>query len=146
PVVARQAEHLYVFQRSAAYTMPAGNRPWAPGEFEELRSNYDQIRAVQLASPLGAARFGAGAIGDFLTPPPKILETPVEERLARLDRDGWLAATAFSWADVSLDIEANRAAQELYAEMIRREVKDPETAAALVPHYPMGCKRPIIDI
>jgi cation diffusion facilitator CzcD-associated flavoprotein CzcO len=30
--------------------------------------------------------------------------------------------------------------------MIRREVKDPETAAALVPHYPMGCKRPIIDI
>jgi cation diffusion facilitator CzcD-associated flavoprotein CzcO len=25
-------------------------------------------------------------------------------------------------------------------------VKDPETAAALVPHYPMGCKRPIIDI
>jgi cation diffusion facilitator CzcD-associated flavoprotein CzcO len=146
PEVARQAEHLYVFQRSAAYTMPAGNRPWGPGEFEALRRDYDAIRAVQFASPLGAARFGAVAIGDFRTPPPKILETPVEERLARLDREGWLAATPFAWADVAADIEANRAAQELYAEMIRREVKDPQTAAALVPHYPMGCKRPIIDI
>ena len=146
PMIARQAEHLTVFQRSAAYTMPAGNRPWAPGEFEALRENYDEIRAVQHASPLVAARFGAVAIGDMRFPPPKILETPMEERLARLDRDGWLAATAFAWADVALDIEANRAAQELYAEMIRREVKDPETAAALVPHYPMGCKRPIIDI
>jgi len=146
PVVARQAEQLYVFQRSAAYTMPAGNRPWAPGEFEALRSDYEAIRTAQFASPLGAARFGAVAIGGAGPPPPKILEMSVEERLARLDRDGWLAATPFAWADVATDIEANRAAQELYAEMIRRTVKDPETAAALVPHYPMGCKRPIIDI
>jgi cation diffusion facilitator CzcD-associated flavoprotein CzcO len=145
PVVARQAEHLYVFQRSAAYTMPAGNRPWAPGEFEDLRRDYDAIRAAQHASPLGAARFGAVAIGGA-TIPPAILETTMEERLARLDREGWLAATAFSWSDAATDIEANRAAQALYAEMIRREVHDPETAAALVPHYPMGCKRPIIDI
>ena len=77
PVVARQAQHLYVFQRSAAYTMPAGNRPWRPGEFEALQRDYDSIRAVQFASPLGAARFGAVAVGDFRTPPPKILETPV---------------------------------------------------------------------
>jgi cation diffusion facilitator CzcD-associated flavoprotein CzcO len=146
PVVAREADHLYVFQRSAAYTMPAGNRPWAPGEFEALRANYDAVRAAQFASPLGAARFGAVAIGDLPTSPPKILETPMEDRLARLDREGWLAATPFAWADVTTDIEANRAAQELYAEMIRREVKDPQTAAALVPQYPMGCKRPIIDI
>jgi cation diffusion facilitator CzcD-associated flavoprotein CzcO len=146
PVVARQAEHLYVFQRSAAYTMPAGNRPWAPGEFEALRGDYAAIRAAQFASPLGAARFGAVAIGELMASPPKILETSVEERYARLDRDGWLAATPFYWADVATDIEANCAAQQLYAEMIRREVNDPETAAALVPHYPMGCKRPIIDI
>jgi len=146
PVIARQAQHLHVFQRSAAYTMPAGNRPWAPGEFEALRADYDTIRKAQLASPLGAARFGAVSIGDLPMNPPKILETPMEERLARLDREGWLAATPFAWADVTTDIEANRAAQELYAEMIRREVKDPQTAAALVPQYPMGCKRPIIDI
>ena len=33
---------------------------------------------------------------------------------------------------MALSMEANLAAQELYAEMIRRTVKDPETAAALV--------------
>ena len=146
PVVARQAEHLTVFQRSAAYTMPAGNRAWAPGEFEALREDYDTIRAAQLNSALGAARFGAVAIDPTAAPPPNILDFTPEERLARLDRDGWLAATPFAWADVGLNMEANLAAQALYAEMIRREVKDPETAAALVPHYPMGCKRPIIDI
>jgi cation diffusion facilitator CzcD-associated flavoprotein CzcO len=146
PVVARQAEHLTVFQRSAAYTMPAGNRPWAPGEFEALRKDYGTIRAAQLASALGAARFGAVAIDPTAAPPPNILDMTKEERLERLDREGWIAATPFAWADVALSMEANRAAQELYAEMIRRTVKDPETAASLVPHYPMGCKRPIIDI
>jgi cation diffusion facilitator CzcD-associated flavoprotein CzcO len=146
PVVARQAEHLWVFQRSAAYTMPAGNRPWGPGEFEALRENYDTIRAAQLASALGAARFGAVAVDPTAAPPPNILDMTREERFARLDREGWIAATPFAWADVGVTMEANLAAQELYAEAIRREVKDPETAAALMPHYPMGCKRPIIDI
>src|SRR3984957_12884852 len=146
PVVARQAGHLTVFQRSAAYTMPAGNRPWAPGEFEALREDYDTTRAARLASALGAARFGAVAIDPTAAPPPNILDMTKEERLARLDREGWIAATPFAWADVALSMEANRAGQELYAEMIRREVKDPETAASLMPHYPMGCKRPIIDI
>jgi cation diffusion facilitator CzcD-associated flavoprotein CzcO len=145
PVIAAQAKHLAIFQRSAAYTMPAGNRPWRPGEFEALREDYDAIRAAQIASPVGAVRFGAVAIGGA-GPTQKILETPMAERMARLDREGWLAASGFAWADVMTDIEANRAATELYAEMIRRTVKDPETAAALVPHYPMGCKRPIIDI
>ena len=146
PVIARQAQHLTVFQRSAAYTMPAGNRPWAPGEFEALREDYDTIRAAQLNSALGAARFGAVAIDPTAAPPPNILDMTKEERFARLDNEGWIAATPFAWADVALSMEANLAAQELYAEMIRRTVKNPQTAAALVPHYPMGCKRPIIDI
>jgi cation diffusion facilitator CzcD-associated flavoprotein CzcO len=34
PVVAEQAEHLYVFQRSAAYTLPSSCRPFEPGELE----------------------------------------------------------------------------------------------------------------
>jgi cyclohexanone monooxygenase len=125
--------------------MPAGNRAWAPGEFEALREDYPAIRAAQLQSALGAARFGAVAVGTMEIPP-NILDTPMEARLARLDRDGWIAASAFAWADAAVNMEANRAVQALYAEMIRRHVRDPETAAALVPHYPAGCKRPIIDI
>jgi len=146
PVVARQAAHLYVFQRSAAYTVPAGNRPWAAGEFEALRRDYDAIRAAQFASPQGAARYSAIGLPITGGTSPKILETPMEERLARLEREGWLVASPYAWSDVRSDVEANRAAQALYAELVRRHVNDPQTAAALIPHYPLGCKRPIIDI
>ena len=31
-----------MFQRTPNYSMPAGNRPWAPGEFEALRENDDE--------------------------------------------------------------------------------------------------------
>jgi cation diffusion facilitator CzcD-associated flavoprotein CzcO len=74
---------------------------------------------------------------------PSILETPEEERLQRVDALGVLAA--FVWSDVATDIEANDAARRLYAEAISRIVHDPQTAADLVPHYPIGCKRIIID-
>jgi cyclohexanone monooxygenase len=52
----------------------------------------------------------------------------------------------FAWTDSYRDYEANRAATALYAEMIRRVVHDPETAASLVPNYPFGCKRPCVDV
>jgi cation diffusion facilitator CzcD-associated flavoprotein CzcO len=44
-----------------------------------------------------------------------------------------------------LDENANRAGVELYGELIRRHVDDAEVAASLVPHYPIGCKRLILD-
>jgi cation diffusion facilitator CzcD-associated flavoprotein CzcO len=144
--IAAQAEQFYLFQRSAAFTMPVENRDWAPGEYDELRNDYDNIRALQYNSPGGSVRFGAVTTSTAVTlPTRRILDTPMEERLARLDKEGWAAIGFFAWADVMIDIEANKAAVELYGEMIRRTVKDPETAASLVPHYPMGCKRPIID-
>jgi cation diffusion facilitator CzcD-associated flavoprotein CzcO len=142
-VIAEQALHLTVFQRSAAYTRPANCRRLEPGELEELKANYDDIRRRQRASFAGLISFGAVSLEGLVPPQEKILETPVNERLAKLDAMGWDALGA--WADVAVDIDANRAATELYAELIRRAVKDPETARALTPDYPMGCKRQIID-
>jgi cation diffusion facilitator CzcD-associated flavoprotein CzcO len=143
PVIAEQALHLTVFQRSAAYTRPANCRQLQPGELEELKANYEDIRRRQRASFAGLISFGAVSLEGMVPPEQRILETPVSERLAKLDAMGWDALTA--WADVMVDIDANRAATELYREMISRTVKDPQTVKALTPHYPMGCKRPIID-
>ena len=143
PVIAEDALELTVFQRSAAYTRPANCRPLEPGELEELKANYDDIRSRQRASFAGLISFGAVSLEGMVPPQQKILETPVSERLAKLDAMGWDALSA--WADVAVDINANRAATDLYAELIRRAVKDPETAGALTPDYPMGCKRQIID-
>jgi cation diffusion facilitator CzcD-associated flavoprotein CzcO len=143
PVVAEVAEHLYVFQRSAAYTMPSGARPYRPGEFEELRSRYAEIRAAQLASPIGAARLSAFSALVEVHGKPPILTASREEQQRAIDERG--VAGALLWGDVLFDMEASRKATALYAEAVARIVTDPTTAAALVPDYPFGCKRPIID-
>jgi cation diffusion facilitator CzcD-associated flavoprotein CzcO len=143
PVIAAAADHLHVFQRSAAYTLPSNTRPLAPGELDALKAEYPEIRRQQKESLAGTVRFGAFAAFAQM-PSQGILEATPEERLRALDERGWLGP--FTWTDVMLDIEANRVATEMYGEMIRRTVRDPDTAASLVPQYPFGCKRPIIDV
>jgi cation diffusion facilitator CzcD-associated flavoprotein CzcO len=60
-----------------------------------------------------------------------------------VETDGVLGA--LNWGDVFTDMKANAIATELYGEAVARIVKNPETAASLVPSHPFGCKRPIID-
>ncbi|MEN3272819.1 MAG: hypothetical protein V7636_1580, partial [Actinomycetota bacterium] len=140
PVIAEQAAQLHVLQRSAAYTIPSPNRPLNEGELAALKAEYPEIRRAQWASPIGSARFGAVFQGMEL---PNILETPWDEQLQRVDALGVIGA--FVWGDTRLSIEANDAARKLYAEAIKRVVNDPHTAEDLVPPYPLGCKRVIID-
>ena len=142
PEVAAQAAHTYVFQRSAAFTRPANNRPIDAAEMEAIKAEYPTLRQRQLESYAGTLRFGAVTI----TPVPeeqKILAAPMEERLAKIDEVGWGAPWA--WSDVMFDVDANRAGVDLYGELIRRHVNDPSVAESLVPHYPIGCKRLILD-
>jgi cation diffusion facilitator CzcD-associated flavoprotein CzcO len=141
PVIARQADEVFVLQRSAAYTLPSPNRALGSGEMDELKAQYLDIRTAQWASPAGTARFGA--VFQMGAELPNILDTSWADQLAKLDELGFVACLA--WADVLTNIEANEAATRLYGEAIRRVVKDPDTAADLVPHYPFGCKRIIID-
>jgi cation diffusion facilitator CzcD-associated flavoprotein CzcO len=141
PVIARQADELFVLQRSAAYTLPSPNRRLGPGEMAELKAQYGDIRTAQWASPAGTARFGA--VFQMGVELPNILDTSWEDQLAKLDELGFVACLA--WADVLANVEANQAATRLYGEAIKRVVRDPQTAEDLVPHYPFGCKRIIID-
>jgi cation diffusion facilitator CzcD-associated flavoprotein CzcO len=143
PMIAEAASHLYVFQRSAAYSRPADNRPLRPGELEAVKANYEELRVKQRDAFAGLVSFGAVSFEGLKPPERRILDTPMEERLKVLDQLGWSAPAA--WADVMFDLEANRAGTELYGELIRRVVKDPEVAESLIPHYPMGCKRQILD-
>jgi cation diffusion facilitator CzcD-associated flavoprotein CzcO len=144
PVVAEVAEHLYVFQRSAPYTMPAGARPYRPGEFEELRARYPEIRAAQRASFIGAARTSAFSALTEVSGKPPLLTATREEQLRAIDEHG--VSGALLWGDVLFDLEASKRATELYGEAVARIVSDPDTAASFVPDYPFGCKRPIIDV
>lgn len=143
PVVAREAAQLYVFQRSPAYTLPWQVRRFETGELDELKAHYSEIRAAQREHPVGAARLSAfSVLLDMLGSPP-LKTASRDEQLRAIDEHGVMGA--LNWGDVFFDIEANRMAARLYGEAVARIVKDPRTAAALVPSHPFACKRPIID-
>jgi cation diffusion facilitator CzcD-associated flavoprotein CzcO len=143
PVVAREAVQLYVFQRSPAYTLPWRVRPFEPGELDEMKAGYGEIRAAQRAHPIGAARLSAFSVLLEMLGSPPLKSASREEQLRAIEEHGVLGA--LNWSDVFFDIEANRMAAKLYGEAVARIVKDPATAAALVPDHPFACKRPIID-
>jgi cation diffusion facilitator CzcD-associated flavoprotein CzcO len=143
PVVAREALQLSVFQRSPTYTLPWRVRPFEPGELDEMKARYEEIRAAQREHPIGAARLSAfSVLLEMLGSPPLKLASR-EEQLRAIEENGVLGA--LNWSDIFFDIEANRMAAKLYGEAVARIVKDPETAASLVPVHPFACKRPIID-
>ncbi|WP_048634636.1 flavin-containing monooxygenase [Mycolicibacterium aurum] len=143
PVVAREAAHLSVFQRSPAYTLPWEVRVFQPGELDELKSRYPEIRAAQREHPVGAARLSAfSVLLEMLTKPP-LKSASEEERRRAVDEGGIMGA--LNWGDLFFDIEANEMAAALYGEAVARIVENPETARALTPSHPFACKRPIID-
>ncbi len=143
PIVAREASQLYVFQRSAAYTLPWRVRRFEPGELDEMKARYDEIRAAQRAHPIGAARLSAFSVLLGMLGKPPLKSATRDEQLRAIEEHGVLGA--LNWSDIFFDIEANRMAAKLYGEAVARVVKDPRTAAELVPEYPFACKRPIID-
>src|SRR5277367_5918974 len=86
PVVARKAAQLYVFQRSPAYTLPWQVRRFEPGELDEMKARYGEIRAAQRAHPVGAARLSAfSVLLEMLGSPPLKLASR-EEQLRAIER------------------------------------------------------------
>jgi cyclohexanone monooxygenase len=101
------------------------------------------VRRQQRRTP-GGVTGTTGAIILQMPGDKPILESTEEERLAMLDERGWDASRA--WSDVAFDPEANEMGCELFREMVRRTVEDPDVAESLSPRgYPIGCKRPVID-
>lgn len=142
PVIAEDAEQLYVFQRSAAFTRPANNRPLSKAEMQQIKADYPALRQRQLESFSGTLRFAAVTITPA-DPGERIVDTTPEERRRKIDELGW--AAPWSWADVYGDAQANQLGVDMFADILRRHIDDPDTAESLVPHYPLGCKRLIID-
>ncbi|OBK74156.1 NAD(P)/FAD-dependent oxidoreductase [Mycobacterium sp. 1274761.0] len=143
PVVAQQAEHLTVFQRSPAYTLPWQVREFEPGELDEMKARYGEIRAAQREHPIGAARLSAFSVMFQMMANPPLKTASRADQLRAIEENGVMGA--LSWGDVFFDIEASRLAAKLYGEAVGRIVRDPETAVSLTPTHPFGCKRPIID-
>jgi cation diffusion facilitator CzcD-associated flavoprotein CzcO len=140
PVIAQQAGHLTVFQRTPQYTIPARHGNVDRAFLDEVKKNYDEIYEKARRStgglPYDAAERSA-------------LEVTDEERLAVYEdawKQGGFKFLFGSFADISIDRRANDTASEFIRSKIRDIVKDPEVAEKLVPvDHPFSSKRPLID-
>lgn len=141
PVIAREAEHLTVFQRTAQYTIPARHGTIDRQFIEEqVKPNYAAI--------LDKARWSAGGFdADFSEL--SALEVDEAERTKTYE-SGWATGghrfIFGSFHDITTDITANDTAAEFIRNKIRSIVKDQETVERLVPtDHPLGSKRALID-
>jgi cation diffusion facilitator CzcD-associated flavoprotein CzcO len=145
PELAAVAEQLYVFQRTATYTWPSRNRPMDPAVQADVKARYRELREVQRSSYGGLSGFDGVPIFDLPRPDYAILDATDDELEAALEEWGFGACRV--WNDIATNAEADARASELYREMVRRTVRDPETAEALSPRgYPIFCKRPVLDV
>jgi cation diffusion facilitator CzcD-associated flavoprotein CzcO len=139
PVIAKEAEHLTVFQRTPQYSTPARNQPNDPEYIKQVRENYSEIRTQMRSSLTGipAVPHDRSAFDD----------TPEERRRtyeAAWEKGG-LLTISYSYNDLSLTPEANETVAEFIRSKIREVVKDQEVAEKLLPNFYYGTKRPIID-
>ncbi|GMO13215.1 flavin-containing monooxygenase [Bradyrhizobium sp. TM233] len=141
PLIAEQAAHLTVFQRTPNFALPAHNGP-APSDRMSL------LQADRLAYREQARQSMAGV------PYPQQMAVSWQlsdaERRARFE-EAWgkgdlVYILTQLWADQAVDVDGNKLICDLIREKISAAVKDPETAAALMPHdHPFGAKRPCLD-
>ncbi|MEO8538553.1 MAG: NAD(P)/FAD-dependent oxidoreductase [bacterium] len=140
PVIAKQAEHLYVFQRTPQFTIPARHGNVDKAFLDEVKKDYDNIYEKARHSVGG---FPVEAIQR------SALEVSDEERLAIYEaawQEGGFKFVYTSFFDIAVDPRANATASEFIRGKIREIVKDPETAEKLVPvDHPFTSKRALID-
>ena len=139
PMVAKEAAHLTVFQRTPNYSIPSRNCPMTEEYERSWKDGYAEKRNVMRYSPQGNTR----ARGDR-----SALSVEEKERQAVYDRYWAFGGSGFvaAFNDLLTSQEANDTAAAFVREQIRKIVKDPATAELLGPKtYPLGTKRLCVD-
>lgn len=139
PIIAEQADHLYVFQRTPNYSVPAHNGPLDPEYVREVKDNYDELRSKARHSRRGY----------ILDVNPDRAQDVSEKERQEVYRHRWdVGGLGYmsSFSNLLSDDEANETAAQFVRDRIREIVADPEVAEKLMPSdYPIGTKRLCID-
>ena len=140
PVVAEEADKLFVFQRTASYSLPARNMP-IDREYEAgIKSRYAEYRKEALETVSGVVREKMIADSPFsLTP---------EEREAAFESLWQKGGTGFlkAFGDLGVNRKANDIAADFIRRKIRKKVKNPATADLLASQTdPVGTRRVTLD-
>lgn len=140
PLIAAQAAHLTVFQRTANFSLPSGNRPLQDDEVERFKAQYEDVRARARMTPAGIASMPAPTRGALEDSP---------DRQREVYEAAWQRGSTFltrAYNDLLFNEDANATAAEFVREKIRAIVKDPAVAETLSPrdHF-IGTKRICLD-
>ena len=139
PIIASQAKHLTVFQRTPNYAIPAHNAALSDEYRQRIKADYPAMRARARRNMTGI---------DFDYSDAVALETLPEERAREYERRWQRGGLSFlgAYKDLMVDQEANDTAAEFVRDKIREKVRDPKLAELLTPKNTIGCKRLCVDI
>ncbi|MGH9290054.1 MAG: flavin-containing monooxygenase [Acidimicrobiales bacterium] len=140
PVIAEQAAHLVVFQRTPNFSLPARNRRLDPDAQAAVKASYSALRDYARNSYAGIAH---------PAPTESALQVEPAERQRRYEvawGEGGLLSMTTTFRDLIIDKAANDTAAEFIRAKIREIVVDPDVARVLTPtDHPFGTKRPCLD-
>ena len=139
PMLAAQASHLHVMQRTPNFSIPARNSQTDPVREKAWKQDYPQKRQQ-------ARETTAGILYDYNDT--AALSVPEAQRQADFDARWRKGGVNFirTYCDIMLDKKANDTAADFVRAKIREIVRDPKIAAALLPHdHPIGAKRICVD-
>jgi cyclohexanone monooxygenase len=138
PVIAEQAAHLAVFQRTPHYSVPAHNQLLDPDFVREIKAHYADYRAQARAVPPAVL---------FPVNEDSAVAVDEDERQRVFEQRWRVGGVMFmgSFSDLLFDADANESAAAFVRGKIAEAVSDPDLAELLSPHSVIGCKRLCVD-
>jgi cation diffusion facilitator CzcD-associated flavoprotein CzcO len=134
PLIAEDAAHVYLYQRTPNFVVPSQNRPLSAAEVADIKSDYKGFRAKAYA---GLTAFLFKRHDD------SVFDLAPDERRARFDEFWNIGGLPFLGAfnDILLNDDANQACIDYWRSRIDEIIDDPKVAALLTPDEEFGCKR-----
>lgn len=138
PVIAKEAKHLTVFQRTPQYTIPARNHLYDEGFIRETKGNFENLKHAMRNSVSGTP---------FAYNHPSAIEDSDHHR-QEVFEEAW-AQGGFAFASTYKDLLTNEQSNEKAAAFIRSKIREtvqnPIVAEKLCPKYMYGTKRQVLD-
>ncbi len=148
PVIAAQARHLTVFQRTANFSVPAYNQALDPDWVAAFKQHYPEHRVkhrLGLVSSFGGLELPEEKQGVAAMSADEFSEAEMQEILEEYWQVGG-ARFLGAFGDVISNERTNRIVADFVRNKIRSIVKDPKVAELLCPTtHPIGTKRICVD-
>lgn len=148
PVIAKEAQHLTVFQRSPNFSVPAANDVLDADWVRQFKANYAEHRRLHkhgLTSGFGDLEI----VPTQRVPMAETANGLSDQEVAGILEQYWQQGGAFflsAFADSLSNPATNERIANYVRDKIRSTVQDPGTAEALCPtDHPIGTKRICVD-